>query len=80
MMKVSIVPCSAQPNASDCGLFVSAVAFDWVKGDDRHNFLWDVPLMRGHLEQCLTGKHIVLFPRSVAKKRGRKEAKTVVKV
>ena len=80
LMKVSLVPCSKQPNASDCGLFASAVAFEWVKGGDGHNILWDVASVRGHLEQCLTGTKIVLFPRCASKKRGRKETRTVVRV
>ena len=66
--------------ASDCGLFASAFAFEWVKGCTTQPIVWDVAAMRPHLEQYLSMKQVVLFPKVLLKNRGRKEAKMMVKV
>ena len=79
-LKVTLVSCPLQTNASDCGVYAAASAFEWVKGNGPHGIAWDVAAMRRHLEQCLTMKQVLLFPKVPIKKRGRKEAKVVVMV
>ena len=66
--------------ASDCGLFASVFAFEWVKGCTTQPIALVVAAMRPHLEQCLSGKQVVLFPKVLLKKRGRKETKMMIKV
>jgi hypothetical protein len=79
-LKVALVPCPQQSNASDCGVFASAFAVEWIKGSVTKPIMWDESAMRSHLEKCLTGKHLEVFPKIPLKKRGRKEVKMVVMI
>ena len=73
VLPVTLVPCSQQNNASDCGVFAAACAFEWVRGNGPQGIKWDEKAMRRHLERCLTSKQVLAFPQVQNNKRGRKE-------
>ena len=70
-LKVTITPCPRQTNASDCGVYASAVAFEWATGNPKIPQTWNVPVMRQHLLACLEGESVLRFPQG-QNKRGRR--------
>ena len=72
VLNIEVVPCQQQPNASDCGVFAAAFAFEWALGNQSLDVNFDVPRMRDHLIQCIGDELIVSFPHMASKKRGQK--------
>ena len=61
-LTVKISPCPRQANASDCGVYAAAVAFEWATGNPNLPTAWNVPNMRPHLLDCLEARSVVRFP------------------
>jgi hypothetical protein len=62
-LEVEIVECPRQTNASDCGVYSAAVAFEWAtRGTGKLPKGWDVPAMRQHLIACLEKSELTTFP------------------
>jgi len=68
-LTMSVVPSTPQTNGEDCGVFAAAYATELLFGDGRRGLqaAFDVPAMRGHLEQCLEKQQMSPFPRRASK-------------
>ena len=77
MLQVAVTLCAQQTNASDCGVYATAVAFEWVLGHQNLPLKWEVPALRPHLLACLEGMEVRRFPQS-AGKRGRRPRAVLV--
>ena len=74
-LPVTVVPCARQSNASDCGLYASAFAFEIALhglSGMKNVVSYDEKRLREHLEVCLEEGVVRAFPSPLAGKRGRK--------
>ena len=81
-LEVDIVPTTQQPNASDCGVYASAFAYEVaVNGMDGLKYVcnpYDVASMRPHLEKSLELQLVSTFSQmGTSLARGGREKKTV---
>jgi hypothetical protein len=71
-LPVTLVHCPRQTNGSECGVYASAVAFEWAMGYTQLPVAW-ADGMRMHLIECLEQSAVRRFPASTkAATRGRK--------
>jgi hypothetical protein len=77
-LEIKITPCPRQTNASDCGVYAAAVAFEWAMGNQILPPTWDVPRMRPHLIECLEASSVARFPQGPVKRGRRPKGASVV--
>lgn len=65
-LEVTVVDCAQQPNGNDCGVFAAAFMFEWATTSVCTNLTtkFRVPVMRGHLEECLLREQVIPFPKT----------------
>jgi len=70
-MEINLVDCVQQPDGSDCGLFASAILFEWATASvlTSLSVRFDVAKMRPHLVQCLEMQRVIPFPKLPATRR-----------
>ena len=74
-LPVTIIPCARQTNATDCGVYAAAFAFQLaIEGKDglAHVQGFNADKMRSHRLHCLENSIVAPFPHIRLSKRGRK--------
>ena len=76
-LNVAIHQCPAQTNGSDCGVYATAVAFQWAtRGTENLPLEWGLSAaMRQHLVACLEGSQIALFPQPQSNARSSRKCR-----
>ncbi|XP_065674421.1 uncharacterized protein LOC100211930 isoform X2 [Hydra vulgaris] len=80
-LPVTVVPCALQPNASDCGVYAAAFAFQLViYGKDGTTQTFKNKMMRSHLISCLETSIIKPFPITILRKGEKNKAMQTIHI